>query len=186
MLEQDEFHLSFGISVHGLTHRTTANLAVIKTVEVKRYQIGKLLTQSTTNDEIKPVLKQHNCKLGGRKEALLERLTQLCVQQYSEHEEELTAYFSRNRFIRISDDSTQNLYKMNYEADKHPIEYATFPLLEDHLLRNQLLAMFVMRHMRGNVIVDGTYLNATCTLHELAKGLIQEVITLQKTFLRVG
>lgn len=185
MLEQEGFVLSFTGSVYGHTRQIAANQAAIKRVDLKRYHIGALLTDSSTNAEIKAVLKQHNIRVGGRKEALLERLIQLCVQQYEEREAELTAYFSSNRFIRIKDDTTLNHYGVYYKEKEQPIEYASFPLLEDSLLRNQILAMFVMRHMRGNVIVDGTYLNETCSLQELAKGLIQEDVRIHDSFVQV-
>ena len=67
MLEQEEFVLSFTGAVYGHTRQIAANQAVIKLVDLKRYHIRKLLTSSSTNAEIKEVLKQHNIRVGGRK-----------------------------------------------------------------------------------------------------------------------
>jgi hypothetical protein len=60
-----------------------------------------------------------------------------------------------------------------------------FTLLHDLDLRNLLLTMFAIRHLRGNVILDTSYENDTFDLQSFALSLVKEEVQLSGCFLMV-
>ena len=95
----------------------------------------------------------------GRKSQLLEKLAKLAADTYEKEAASMEQYFARNRFIRIANGSSSGSRE--------------FPLLEGHDLREMLLHMFILRHLRGNTILETSHVNDTFDLVSLAKSLLK-------------
>ena len=81
-------------------------------------------------------------------------------------------YFSEHRFVRIT---------------AMPPKSERLPLLEDApLLRNLLLTMYSVKHLRGNAILDVAHENNTYTEEQLALALVAGKVGLSGAFLRVA
>ena len=84
----------------------------------------------------------------------------------------MDAFFSENRFVRIN---------------ATPPRSERLPLLEDEpLLRNLLLTMYAMKHLRGNAILDVAHDNNTYTEEQLAHALLTGKVGFSGAFLCVS
>lgn len=95
----------------------------------------------------------------------------LSARVYRERQAEMDAYFRRAQLIRSGgwDDRYTQL----------------FPLLEDCPLRDMVLTMYLLRHLRGDAIVEASYVDDSYDLNSLAMALLKERVSLQGAFLRV-
>ena len=171
MIEHHRFRISFPTLNYMHPRERQQSRAQIAQSELQRYTVGKYLTARHTAEAIKSVLGAHGVSMTGRKEQLLEKLANLSAKVYEEHESELDHYFSKHRFIRISAGRTSPGQE--------------FPVLDDLDLRNMLLTMYIVKHLRGNTILEAGYENDTFDLVSLARALLKQEITLTGSFLRV-
>ncbi|MFH1373237.1 MAG: hypothetical protein ABII79_05535 [bacterium] len=148
-----------------------ASSATVYKARIESYAIGGYLNSRDTGDRIKTVLRNHNVSMTGTKDKLLEKLAKLATTQYEKHEAEMTQHFKCNRFIKVD--------------TGYGHTHRNFPILADTDLRNMLSTMFVIRHLRGNTILDAGYENDTYDLLSLARSLVKEGVTLTGCFLRV-
>ena len=58
--------------------------------------------------------------------------------------------------------------------------------MEDLDLRNLLLTMYALKHLRGNVILEASHENNTFDLLSLARALLKRELTLTGSFLETG
>ncbi len=107
----------------------------------------------------------------GRKEELLKKLYDLLADLYKEKEPEYTEYFSRNRFIRIK--TTVGSFSKRFNVD------------DESMVNNTLLAMYVLKHLRGNSILEACHENNTFELKDLAKSLLNTEVSVTGHFLKV-
>jgi hypothetical protein len=80
-------------------------------------------------------------------------------------------YFRVNRFLRIENGKTPG--------------GSRFPVLEEVDVRNMLLAMYAVKHVRGNIILEASHVNDTFELKALAKALIGGNVSVNGVFLRI-
>ena len=52
-------------------------------------------------------------------------------------------------------------------------------------MNNTLLAMYVLKHLRGNTILEASHENNTFELKDLAKSLLNNEVTVNGHFLKV-
>ena len=84
----------------------------------------------------------------------------------------MDAFFSEHRFVRIN---------------SIPPKSERIPVLEDQpMLRNLLLTMYALKHLRGNAILDVAHDNNTYTEEQLALALIEGKVGFTGSFLRVA
>ncbi len=149
-----------------------ASYAQIVEGYIPRFTIGGFVKAGAAGETIKDILRRHGVSMTGRKEELLEKLATLAASLYRQKSKELDGYFKGNRFIKVEQD-----------GDKKP---NAFPVLDGFDLRNIVLAMYAAKHLKGNVILDGSYTNDTFELVPLAKALINCEITMNESFVRVN
>lgn len=101
----------------------------------------------------------------------MEKLARLSAKVYEERQAEMDAYFQSAHFTRSGgrDDRCTRL----------------FPLLEDCPLRDMVLTMYLLRHLRGDAIVEGSYVDDSYDLNSLALALLKDKVSLQGAFLRL-
>jgi len=121
---------------------------------------------------LKDILREYGVSMTGNKDALLRKLTELAARKYAERRPEMDAFFTEHRFVRIN---------------ALPPKCERLPLLEDQpLLRNLLLTMYALKHLRGNAILDTAHENTAYTDEQLALALIEGKVGFAGTFLRVA
>ena len=146
--------------------------ALVEPSNVSAFHIGRFVAHGTTGDQLKQVLRQYEVPMTGNKDQLLAKLAELAAEKYQETIEILNEHFSRHRYARIQ---------------ASPNKTAEFPVLENlPYLRNLVLTMYAIKHLRGNAILEATHQNNTYTEKELALALLTGKVSLTGAFLRVA
>jgi hypothetical protein len=144
----------------------------VNSSHVKAFHIGRYARAGTTGDQLKDILHQYEVSMTGNKEQLLQKLAVLAAKKYQERLAEMDRFFARHRFVRMQ---------------SAPSSVAELPLLENlAYLRNLVLTMYVVKHMRGDAILEATHQNNAYTEEELAHALLTGKVSLQGAFLRVA
>jgi hypothetical protein len=162
----------FQISFNGVTQERYAVYeahAQIGRQVIERYGAGSYVSFRASGGTIKNLLRHHNVSMTGTKEELIGKLAELSAKLYRRHEVELRDYFKENRFMRT--EATGGGHQ--------------FPVLQSVDVKAMITTMFVIRHLRGNSIIDVTQENDTYDLRSLARSLINEDIKLSGSFLRI-
>ena len=147
--------------------------AVVDASHVKAFHIGRYPKErGSTSEQLKDILHQYEVSMSGNKEQLVQKLASLAAKKYQERLPEMDRFFSRHRFIRMR---------------SAPSGTAELPLLNNLVhLRNLVLTMYAIKHLRGNAILEASHQNDTYTDEELALALITGKVGLQGAFLRVA
>ncbi len=163
MVEQEGFGISFPTLHYEKPREQKISSATVVESTVQLFCAGFYLTCWASNHEIRAVLRNHGVSMTGRKEELLDKLAHLAARIYEEKEHELDEYFSTNRFIRV-DDGCQGRYE-------------TFPVLQGLDAREMVLTMYIIKHLRGNVILEARHNNDTFDLLSLARALVKKEVS---------
>ncbi len=139
--------------------------------KVDRFSIGAFAKANDSGGHIKSILRGHGVSMTGNKEKLVGKLAKLSAELYRKHETEMETYFRVNRFLRIENDKTPG--------------GSRFPVLEEVDVRNMLLAMYAVKHVRGNTILEASHVNDTFELDDLARALIGGNVSVNGVFLRI-
>lgn len=148
-----------------------SSFAKIKETQIPCFAVGSFITVSSPIKDIKKVLRKYGISMTGRKDQLLQKLAKLAIKLYIQKEPEMSAYFTHHRFIKVSNSS--------------PMNTNPFPLLEGHPLRNLLLTMYILKHLRANTILESFYENDTFDLPSLTKSLLNRDISFSSFFMGV-
>ena len=168
MLVTGQFQISFNGATLDRHSNSEAHAAIGRRV-IERYGAGNYVSFRASGETLKDLLRHHNVPMTGTKEELVGKLAELAAKLYRRHEAELRDYFKEHRFIRAE-----------AAGGSHQ-----FPVLQAVDLKGMITTMFVIRHLRGNSIIDVTQENDTYDLRSLAKSLINEDIRLSGSFLRI-
>lgn len=136
------------------------------------FVLGRFPSHSWSGAHLKSILREYGASTTGVKKVLVEKLAALADSEYRELESLLNRFFSENRFVRVS----------------REVRYGEqFPVLgRENTLKGLLLHLYALRHLRANVVIDASYENDSCAIHELAMALISGRITLPGAFVRVN
>ena len=146
--------------------------ALVDSSHVKAFHIGRYARAGTTGDQLKDILHQYEVSMTGNKDQLLQKLATLAAKKYQERLPGLDRFFAKHRFVRMQ---------------SAPSNVSELPLLEDlAYLRNLVLTMYAIKHLRGDAILEATHHNNTYTDEELALALVTGKVSLQGAFLRVA
>ena len=140
-------------------------------VRVAQYEVTKPASSHDTAERIRQLLGDYGVSRQGNKAALAQKLATLSARVYGEHEEELDRYFRAHRFIRAGRGGGQ--------------QCQTFPVLQGCSLGNMALTMYLLRHLRGDAIVQADYEDDSYDLADLALALLERRVQLAGSFLRV-
>ena len=171
MLERQECQIVFSSLNYKTPGKPTTSTGQILPSKTPRYSVGSALSTASTVDAIRSALKRHGISMSGRKEELAEKLANLAVRLYKESQPELDGFFRRHRFVHAA---------QAVRPDGQP-----FPVLQGLDLSNVILRMYIIKHLRGNAILDGAYDNDAFDLPSLASGVIERKVTLSGVFLKV-
>ena len=138
---------------------------------VDRFSIGAFAKANDSGGHIKSILRGHGVSMTGNKEKLVGKLAELSAELYRKHEAAMETYFRSNRFLRIENGRTPS--------------GSRFPVLKEVDVRNMLLAMYAVKHVRGNTILEASHVNDTFELEDLARALIGGNVSVNGVFLRI-
>jgi hypothetical protein len=163
---------SFPTLNYTFDHKGPAASAQVPDSRVPAYFIGGFYDRKSNGDTLKEILREYGVSMTGNKAKLLQKLAKLAARQYAERRPQMDAFFSEYRFVRIN---------------ATPPRSERLPLLEDEpLLRNLILTMYAMKHLRGNAILDVAHDNNTYTEEQLAHALLIGKVGFSGAFLRVA
>jgi len=171
MLDKEGYKISFAALDYMKPREPAISSAEMAQSKVMRFSVGKFLTGNANGDSIKAILREHGVSMTGRKEELVDKLAGLAARLYEENEPELDVYFSKHSFVRVA----------NGSKDRG----GGFPVLDGFDLRDMVLTMYIIKHLRGNTILEASHNNDTFDLLSLAGSLIRREVALAGTFLRV-
>ena len=172
MVEQRAVVPSFPALNYTYDHRGPTATAEVSDNRVPAFFIGGFYDRKSNGDTLKEILREYGVSMTGNKAKLLQKLAKLAAKQYAERQPEMDAFFSKQRFVRIS---------------AIPPKSERLPLLEAApLLRNLLLTMYAMKHLRGSAILDVAHENNTYTAEQLALALVNGKVGFSGAFLRVA
>ena len=153
-------------------HRGPRAAAEVAEHRVPAFFIGGFHSHKSSGETLREILREYGVPMTGNKGKLLQKLAHLAAKQYEIKKPDMDAYFAEDRFVRIA---------------KTPVKSERLPLLEDMpLLRNLLLTMYAMQHLRGNAILDVAHDNNTYTEEQLAQALLTGRVEFTGAFLRVA
>jgi len=172
MVEQGDVVLSFPALSYTYDRQGPTATAQVDDSRIQAFHIGGFHDRKSNGDTLKEILREYGVSMTGNKEALLRKLAKLAAKQYAERLSEMDSFFSEHRFVRIS---------------AIPPKSERVPLLEDaRLLRNLLLSMYALKHLRGGAILEPSHENNTYTEEQLAQALVQGNVSFQGAFLRIA
>jgi len=145
--------------------------AVVTASRVKVYALGHLCTDRATGNFLKDILRKYGVPMTGTREMLMSKVAKVVAEQYRKHLPVLDAYFREYRFVRVN---------------QAPANAGTFPLLNDmKYLRSHILAVYMLKHMRGNTIVEPDYQNDAYSDEDAADALITRRVRVNGAFVEV-
>jgi hypothetical protein len=144
--------------------------AKLKTDGIVCYGETSHLWANNHNDQLKDVLRGFNRPVSGRKDELVKRLVELLAEEYSATEKELDAFFSQHRFLRLG---------------AKPQLKQPFAVLQGHRLRETLVTLYCLRHLRGNVVLDPAHLNQSVKVADLAAAFLHGQVDVGGCFVPV-
>ena len=149
------------------------SMAHVRGPQLPAWRVGQLPSSAWTAADLKALLQEQGCRLSGNKDALVDRLAEHAASLYGEHMNELDGYFSERRFIRIG---------------AAPPKVHQFPVVENlgPDMGNLVLSMYILKHLRGNAILDPSHENVSYTAQQLAIALVNNKTALSGAFLKVG
>lgn len=139
--------------------------------EVQSYRIRDIPTVNWTGNDLKNLLRSYDISTSGNKSDLLKRLALYIADEYQTRKPELDEYFTTHRFIHIR------------ELPRRCNEFCIWE--QKDALQNLLLVMYVMRHLRGDTILDPEHENDSTTPKQLALALVAKKVQLEGAFIPV-
>ncbi|MBI5090935.1 MAG: hypothetical protein HZB26_00660 [Candidatus Hydrogenedentes bacterium] len=172
MTEKGEGAPSFPTLRYGAKSNAPTATLSLQPSKVPAFYIGKYPSRRCSGDQLREILRTHGVPMTGNKEAMVLKLAKLAADKYEQRRTELDRFFTRHRYVRIG---------------QEPANAEYFAVLEDmgHL-RNLLLTMYAMKHLRGGAVLEPAHENATYTVEELARALVTGKVGLSGGFLRVA
>ena len=172
MVEGDRVMPSFPSLNYNSDDKGNTAAAKVHGAQVQAFRIGPFARADNTGEYLKDILGEYGVSKTGNKDKLVKKLAALTAEKYAEHLPELDQFFSTYRFLRMR------------VAPKNTVE---LPLLKDMAdLRNLVLTMYAVKHLRGDTILESSHENDAYTDEELAHALITGKTDMVGAFLRVA
>lgn len=168
ILEHEEVALRFNNVRYLQRLNPLHSTARLRKEQIPRFGIS--WRKMETLDQFRDALRTHGWKISGRKSELIKRTAKLAAERYAEVVPVLSEWFSDQRYVRVPN------------TQRFP---TPFPLLEDEPLQNLLLSMFLMRHLRGNTVVDVNHENQSVQPEDMAEALLVGKTELKGCFLKI-
>jgi hypothetical protein len=172
IIERGEGRPSFPSLNYASKDYTPTAMVEVQSSRVQAFYIGGYPVSRCSGDILREVLREYGVSMTGNKDDLVGKLAKLAAERYAQALPKLDRFFGARQFFRIA---------------ASPPATVELPVLEEvRYLRNLLLTMFALRHLRGNAVLDASHENATYTVEELAHALLTGRVALTGAFLAVS
>jgi hypothetical protein len=172
MIESGEGCPTFPSLIYASKEYTPVATVEVQPSRVQAFYIGGYPVSRCSGDILREVLREYGVSMTGNKDDLIAKLAKLAAERYAQALSKLNGFFNNHRLVRIA---------------ASPPATVELPVLEEvRYLRNLLLTMFALRHLRGNAVLDASHENATYTVEELAHALLAGRVALTGAFLAVS
>lgn len=170
MIKRSDISISFDGTRYKDEDCTDVSSIRLNGVQVERYSVGRYLTSEDTNEAIKDLLRNHNVSMTGKKTELIKKMAGLVARLYNAYNASLDRHFQKQKYIKIP--------RINHTR------VPALPVLQELELGQMLIAMYIIKHLRGNAILDPTHDNNTYELKDLAYALITKKINVNGIFIK--
>lgn len=167
LLDRDEVSVKFSNVRYLQRLKCLHTTARLRQEKIPRFGIS--WRKMGTLEQFRDALRVHGAKISGTKSQLIKRTARLAAERYEAVASELSGWFAENAFVRIPKDT----------SFPEP-----FPLLTDDPLKDLLLSMFLMRHLRGNTVVDVNHENQSVKPEDMAEALLNGKAKLSGCFIK--
>ena len=148
--------------------KSTPSMAnVRRDMAVDGFSLGAVVTARMNNEHLAELLAAHGEKTSGTKDELVERLVGTMTRLYRKSRRKLDGYF-RGGFLRL------------HEGLVTKASFA--PPVPDHGLRDSVVAVYVLKHLRGSRILSPDWENTAYTAEDLARALMARRVTVEGVF----
>ena len=170
MLKDESCQIFFSSTNYMQAVEPIASEGEIAEKHIPSFRIGEIVTQQLPNESLKEVLRRYGKPMTGRKEQLLEKVAAVLCERYEEMLSFLDEHFRRQKYLRIFRTTSSSLFPFMQEAN---------------CVERSVLAMYIIKHLRGNAILDASHENDTYELEDLALALLRGEVTLHGNFVAV-
>lgn len=170
MLEDERCQIYFSSTNYMQTVQPITSDGEIAERHIPSFRIGEIVTQQLPNESLKEVLRRYGKPMTGRKEQLLEKVAAVLCEHYEEMLSFLDEHFKRQKYLRIFRATSSSLFPFMQEAN---------------CVERSVLAMYIIKHLRGNAILDAHHQNDTYELKDLARALLRGEVKLSGNFVAV-
>jgi len=143
-----------------------------KDVAVKTFAVGPVVSEGLTNGTLAKLLREYGEKASGIKEQLAERMAELLARLYEKSEKVLDGYF-RQSFIRL-------------KGSGGPGPEVFEPPIDGRGLRHSVVALYVLKHLRGSRILSSAWENTAYSVEDLARALIEGRVSVDGVFVKTA
>jgi len=138
---------------------------------IPSFRIGEIITQQLPNESLKEVLRRYGKSMTGKKEELLEKVEDVLCERYEQMLPFLDERFRRQKYLRVLRTHNPTLFAFMQDAS---------------VVDRTVLAMYIIKHLRGNTILDASHENDTYDLEDLATALLRGEVSVSGNFVAVG
>jgi hypothetical protein len=170
MLVDERCHILFSSTNYVTAVEPCPSEGEITEKRIPSFRLGEIVTYQLPNESLKAVLRKHNRPMTGRKGDLLAKVAGVLCERYEEMLPLLSEHFSKQKYLQISRTAHATFFPFMQESD---------------ILDRTVLAMYVIKHLRGNAIVDADHENDTYEVSDLVKALLQGNISVKGSFMAI-
>ena len=170
MLKKPDISISFDTTRYKDENMKLDPTVSIGGKRIERFAVGGYPTIQNNNETFRDILRNNGVSMTGKKMDLTEKMARLAAKLYETYQASIAKHFQGQNYIKIPQ------LVRNQET--------AFPLLPSLELSQLLLAMYILKHLRGNAILDPNHDNNTYTLTDLARALINKKVELGGAFVR--
>jgi len=176
--EPDSAHCTADVRFPSLNYEGTGDaepspsLASIQPdVRLQRFEARYMVNAEYTNRALADALREYGEKVSGTKEELLESLVPLLARLYREAEREMARYFRRG-FIRLNGQDSRGALAFEPNISNGP-------------LKHSVVALYVIKHLRGSRILSPAWENTSYSVEDLARALVEKRVSADGVFVKV-
>jgi hypothetical protein len=170
MLVDERCDIFFSSTNYAMAVKPSPSEADLAEKHIASFRIGEIITHELPNESLKEVLRRYGKSMTGKKEELLEKIADVLCERYDIMLPFLSEHLAKQKYLRIS----------------RTVNASLFPFMQDaNVVDRTVLAMYILKHLRGNTILEASHENDTYELEDLARALLRGEVKLSGNFVAV-
>ena len=171
MLQDERCQIFFFSTNYMQSVQPDASEGEIAEKHIPSFRVGEITTQQLPNEALKEVLRRYGKPMTGKKGDLLKKVLLVLCERYEEMLPFLNEHFARQKYLKIARTINPSLFRFVQDAN---------------VVERTVLAMYIIKHPRGNAILDGNHENDTFELNDLARAMLCGEVKMTGDFVPVG